>query len=144
MPCLSGAYNPDIGVILQVGIFPGGFLANVKQKPSQTIESAKGHILNGLVDTGADNTCISSTAAQSIKLSPVSKIEMQGATGSNQMNQYRIDLILQFGKQSQILSNFLAIEYSAHSNLHDVLIGRDIICIGVLTMDFSGHFSFSI
>ena len=144
MPCLSGQYNPDIGVILQVGIFPGGFLANVKQKPSQTIESAKGHILNGLVDTGADNTCISSTAAQSIKLSPVSKTAVHGATGSSQMNQYRIDFILEFGNQQIAMPNLIAIEYSAHSNHYDVLIGRDIICRGVLTMDFSGHFSFSI
>ncbi len=101
-------------------------------------------MLNGLVDTGADKTCISSKAAQYIQLSPVSKIAMQGATGSNQMNQYRIDLMLQFGKESLFLSNFLVIEHSASSDLFDVLIGRDIICKGVLTMDFSGHFSFSI
>ncbi len=145
MPCLSGAYNPARGVILQVGILPGGTLPNAKnQKPVQAANSFKVHMLNGMVDTGADKTCISSKAAQSIQISPVSKITVQGATGSNQMNQYRIDLLLQFGKQSLAMSNFLAVEYSSNSTLYDVLIGRDILCKGVLTMDFSGHFSFSI
>ncbi len=60
------------------------------------------------------------------------------------MNQYRIDLILKFGSQSLGVQNFLAIEYSSTSALFDVLIGRDIVCKGVLTMDFGGHFSFSI
>ncbi len=60
------------------------------------------------------------------------------------MNQYRIDLLLQFGKQSLAMSDFMAIEYSSNTTLFDVLIGRDIICQGVLVMDFSGHFSFSI
>ncbi len=120
-------------------------MANAKnQKPGQAISSAQGHMLNGLVDTGADKTCISSVAAQSIQLNPVGKISMQGATGRSHMNQYRIDLLLQFGKQSLFISNLLAIEHSSTSSLFDVLIGRDIVCLGVLTMDFGGHFSFSI
>ena len=31
------------------------------------------------------------------------------------MNQYRIDLLLQFGKESLFLSNFLVIEHAANS-----------------------------
>ena len=143
MPCLSGAYDPAHGVLLKVGIFPGGFLADIKQNPNQTIESTK-HMFHGLVDTGADNTCISSAAVQSIKLNPVGKTAVHGATGSSQMNQYRIDFMLEFGNQQITMPNLIAIEYSANSNVYDVLIGRDIICSGVLTMDFNGHFSFSI
>ena len=116
MSCLSGSYNSAKGILLQVGICPGGTLANAKNlKPGQSTDSLKGRMLNGLVDTGAEKTCISSTAAQSIQLSPVSKISMQGATGYNQMNQYRIDLVLQLDKVSVSLSNFLVIEHAANS-----------------------------
>ena len=79
-----------------------------------------------------------------MQLRPVGKVTMHGSTGSSQMNQYRIDFILEFGAQSLAMSDFIAIEYSSNSTFFDVLIGRDIICKGVLTMDFSGHFSFSI
>ena len=60
------------------------------------------------------------------------------------MNQYSIDLLLQFGGISMSIPNHVATEFSSDSLAYDVLIGRDIICRGVLTMDFSGHFSFSI
>ena len=35
-------------------------------------------------------------------------------------------------------------EFTSSSTAYDMLVGRDIICRGVFTMDFSGRFSFSV
>ena len=96
------------------------------------------------MDTGADCTCISSTLAQSLNLPPIGRIPVAGATGASAMNQYMIDLLLQFGQNSLLITDHTVTEFAAQSSVYDMLIGRDIICRGVLTMDFSGRFSFSI
>ena len=100
--------------------------------------------VSGLMDTGADRTCISRKLAQSLGLTPIGKIPVSGATGTSAMNQYMIDLLLQFGEQSILLSDHTATEFTTSSPIYEMLIGRDIICRGVFTMDFSGRFSFSI
>ena len=61
------------------------------------------------------------------------------------MNQYMIDLLLQFGQNSIAITEHMVAEFTSNSTTaYDMLVGRDIICQGVLTMDFSGRFSFSI
>ncbi len=60
------------------------------------------------------------------------------------MNQYMIDLLLQFGPKSLLIQSHTVTEFTRQSPVYDMLIGRDITCRGVFTMDFSGRFSFSI
>ena len=69
---------------------------------------------------------------------------MQGATGSTAVNTYYVDLFLRFGSQSLGVANLEVCEFDPGGAPFQVLIGRDIICQGVLTMDFSGRFTFSI
>ena len=139
MPCLSGQYDPAIGVLLEVGVLPGGSL-----DPQNESEIPSAPVVGALLDTGADNTCISSILARSMDIQAVGKIPVVGATGSAQMNRYIIDMILRFGPNNIIITNHLVTELKADSPNYKVLIGRDIICQGVLTMEFSGHFSFSV
>ena len=96
------------------------------------------------MDTGADRTCISLKLAQSMGLTPIGKIPVAGATGASAMNQYMIDLLLQFGEQSLVIADHTVTEFTTDSPVCEMLIGRDIICRGVFTMDFNGRFSFSI
>ena len=145
MPCLSGQYDPAVGVLLQVAVLPGGHLNQAMQSTSgEDPVNVKGAPVSGLMDTGADRTCISPNLAQSLNLPPIGKIPVSGATGASTMNQYMIDLLLQFGQHSLLISNHTVTEFTAQSPIYDMLIGRDIICQGVFTMDFSGRFSFSI
>ena len=50
MPAVSGDYDPDVGILLQVGILPGGTV--------QTAQGATSARTLGLVDTGASKTSI--------------------------------------------------------------------------------------
>ena len=97
------------------------------------------------MDTGATMTCLASDVAQAMQLRPVGKISVSSATGVAEMNQYIVDLLLQFGQRRIYISNHTVSEFTATTAKHyQMLIGRDIICGGVLTMDLGGRFSFSV
>ena len=147
MPCISGNYDTSVGVLLQVGLVPGGRVEEIHEHPS--IPSSAQAQLTGagaqaLVDTGASLTSISPGLAAHLALAPLGKIEIQGATGSIPVNTYFVDLILSFGAQSLVVGNLSVCEFDPGQAPFQVLIGRDIICRGVLTMDFAGRFTFSI
>ena len=136
MPCLSGQYNPSVGVLLRVAVLPGG---TTEQQPQ-----GEAPLFSGLLDTGADVTCISSKVAAMLELQPTGKIPVIGATGVAEANQYMVDLLLQFGTEHLIVQYHEVTGFESNSPAYDLLIGRDIICSGVLTVDFSGHFTFSV
>ena len=93
MPCISGQYDPEVGVLLQVAVLPGGRLNQAIQSNSeQSSIGVMGAPVSGLLDTGADHTCVSRRLAQSLNLRPSGKVPVSGATGASEMNQYMIDL----------------------------------------------------
>ena len=136
MPCLSGEYDPTVGILLQVAVLPGGTLEQQSE--------GKAPVFAGLVDTGADVTCISNKVADFLNLEPSGKLQIVGATGPGSVNQYLVDVLLQFGTQHIGIPDHRAATFGPGSPHYDVLIGRDIICQGVLTVDFAGRFTFSV
>ena len=147
MPCISGNYDTNVGVLLQVGLVPGGRVEEIHEHPRFSTNARvqlSGTGAQALVDTGASLTSISPGLAAHLALAPLGKIEIQGATGSIPVNTYFVDLILSFGAQSLIVGNLNVCEFDPGQAPFQVLIGRDIICRGVLTMDFGGRFTFSI
>ena len=134
MPCISGTFNADVGILLLVAILPSG--------TAKVAQGAQG--VHGLVDTGATRTCVSPQLANDIGLVPHGKSSMRGVTGTKSVNSYHVDFILGFGSSNVVVSNLVVSEFNIMGAPFDVLIGRDVICQGVLTMDHSGHFSFSI
>ena len=52
--------------------------------------------------------------------------------------------MLGFGTYSAVIENLEVCEINLGQTRFDMLIGRDVLCRGVLTMDFDGHFTFSI
>ena len=145
MPCISGQYDPEVGVLLQVAVLPGGHLNQAMRSNSEKSSiGVMGAPVSGLLDTGADHTCVSRRLAQSLDLRPSGKVPVSGATGVSEMNQYMIDLLLQFGQNSIAITEHMVTEFTSNSTAYDMLVGRDIICQGVFTMDFSGRFSFSV
>ena len=145
MPCLSGEYKPDTGVLLRVGIFPPG-AARVYSHSANAENTGAVHVsgVSALADTGASKTSISTKLATDMGLEPTARKAIQGATGTRKVNCHFVDLVLGFGSQSIVIGNLEVFEIDPVNAPFDVLVGRDILCRGVFTMDFAGRFTFSI
>lgn len=136
MPCLSGRYDHSIGPLINVGILPPGTLT-----PSGVTTSAS--LFPALLDTGASGTCISLSIASTLGLTAIGMRPMTSATHAVPMNVYLVDLAISFGAASLGLTGIQVMEFTPPGGSpFQVLIGRDIICRGVLTVSFDGHFSF--
>lgn len=58
---------------------------------------------------------------------------------------YLIDLVLSFDKSPLIRHGVLALEFAREQTApYQVLLGRDILCGGHLTLSFDGHLVFSL
>jgi hypothetical protein len=139
MPCLSGQYNPAIGLLINVGVLPPGTVtpAGVGNTPLTAYPA--------LVDTGASKTCISLTVVQAVGLKPIGLAPMISANQTSPSNQYLADLALVFGAGALFVQNIQVSEFTAAPNSpFQILVGRDIICRGALTLSFDGHFTFSL
>ena len=77
-------------------------------------------------------------------LQSAGRMAIQGATGEREVDCHFVDLVLGFGAQSIVIGNLEVFEIDPVNAPFDVLVGRDILCRGVFTMDFSGRFTFSI
>jgi hypothetical protein len=106
----------------------------------------------GLVDTGASVTCISKNVVQTVGLQPSGKTSMSGSTGASVVDQYSFVVGFLFGQQqtpSGAISGQLhghlvqGCEFTSHGFGFDVLIGRDILCKGTLSLSFDGHYVLS-
>jgi hypothetical protein len=151
MPCLAGNYNPAVGVLLQVAILPQSQLTTLRTQqqppPSQNLT-----MFAGLVDTGASVTCISRNVVQTIGLQPSGRTTMSGSTGQNTVDQYTFVVGLMFAAQQsptgavsgQLYAHLVqGCEFTSHGFGFDVLIGRDILCKGTLSLSFDGHYVLS-
>ena len=98
-----------------------------------------------LLDTGASVTCISPRIIQAVGLQPIGMRPMISATNSVPVNAYLVDLIVIFGGTGFIINATQVMEFSPGGNPpFEILVGRDIICRGTLSMSFDGHFSLSL
>jgi hypothetical protein len=151
MPCLAGNYNPAVGVLLQVAILPQPqfetlHISQQQQSPPNLTMFA------ALLDTGASITCISKNVVQTIGLQPSGKTSMSGSTGQSTVDQYTFVVGFMFAAQQSptgAISGQLAAhlvqgcEFMSHGFGFDVLIGRDILCKGILSISFDGHYALS-
>lgn len=139
MPSLSGRFDPGIGVLINVGVLPPGLITpTTTQPPPITTFPA-------LLDTGASVTCLSPSVAQTVGLRPMGMRPMVSATQTIPVPVYLVDLVLPFGTAGLLLPGIQVLAFSpAGGSPFQMLVGRDIICRGVLTLSFDGHFTFSI
>ena len=145
MPCLSGEYKPETGVLFRVGIFlPGAARATSGSANAENTDAVHVSGELALVDTGASKTSISTKLATDLGLQAIGRKRVQGVTGEKEVNRHTVDFVLGFGAQSIVIGNLEVYEIDPVNAPFDVLVGRDILCRGVFTMDFSGRFTFSI
>jgi Aspartyl protease len=139
MPALSGRFDPGIGPLINIGVLPPGLLtpATAQTTPITTFPA--------LLDTGASMTCISPHVAQTVGLRLMGLRSMVSATQTLSVPVYLVDLVLPFGAAGFILSGAQVVEFSPTAgSAFQMLVGRDIICRGILTLSFDGHFAFAI
>jgi predicted aspartyl protease len=139
MPSLSGRFEPAAGPILNVAVARPGSATGTSLTHSQLT------LFPALIDTGATFTCISASVAEAVKLRATGRREMNSATHSVTVNTYLADLIVPFGSTAFVISSITLAEFAAPPDAPmQILLGRDILCRGVLTFSFDGHFTFSI
>lgn len=153
MPSIAGKYNHKTGVLLQIAILlPENMTTFAEPMASSTDLSGGVKMFMALLDTGASVTCISKNVIDEVQLDPVGKTRMSGATGVTDVDQYNfcVGFISDAVQQpSGIMSGALQLhwvegcEFSNHGFGFDVLLGRDILCRGVFSISFDGHFVLS-
>lgn len=140
MPSISGKFDKQKGIIIQIGVAAAGsFGHSTNGRKPVAIQQ-----IPALVDTGATNTCLSPAVINELGISAVGKIPIQGVGGVHPTNIYRVDLMLIYGPQQMVRPNIQITEFKAgiHSPFQ-ALLGLDVLGDGVLTMSFDGHFSLS-
>jgi hypothetical protein len=79
MPCIWGKHNQS-QVFLNVAVFDAGIVERVST--SQLGNDFKMHVFKALIDTGAQATCITSSAAEKVGLIPVGKVPIRRSVGN--------------------------------------------------------------
>jgi len=148
MPSFTGSYNPSVGPLTQVCIVPYSDSANV---PRKFVEESL-YFFAALIDTGASTTCLSQKVVDTLKMEPVGQAPMMGATGQKTVNQYAFQVGFVHGQQQMSDGTFnghmatvptQGMQFDAGGSAFEVLLGRDVLCQGLFTMSFDGHWCFS-
>ncbi len=101
-------------------------------------------VYRGLIDTGANTTCITKRAAHSIGLRPRGKRRVGSVRDIDYHNQYRFELGAFYDADGvrgyYMFDEVYGVEFRDNDDF-DVLIGMDIIMRGDLTMGRNGRFT---
>jgi len=139
MPSLSGQFNPNAGVLLNIVVLPPNVYGPGSTIPSSFLS------FPALIDTGASMTCISRQVVQAVGLQSIGMTQMLSATQTIPVHRYLVDLLLPFGNAGLLQQGIHVMEFQvAGTHPFQILLGRDILCRGVFTMSFDGHFTFSL
>ena len=146
MPCLSLNYQPAVGPLIQLAIVAPGV-----QLQQQGVGSAPINLTHyvALIDTGASCTSISAKVISDLSLTPIGKQPVGGIHGHQPTNVYQFQVAILF-PQGQLASGVMNAQISVHAvtgaefvppspGVFDVLLGRDVICRGSLSLSFDGH-----
>jgi hypothetical protein len=152
MPCQSFGFNPSVGPIIQVAVWPPNYRPSpAAATPASPVSTT---LYAALIDTGASCTCISSKIVQALGLQPTGKQQVGHAQGSTAVNTYQFQIAFIFPQtqipsgavQAQVIGMMLVgTEFVPPSGTaFDVLLGRDVICRGTFSISFDGHGMFCI
>ena len=161
MPSLSASFNPTIGPVLSLFITPPAVLHPQATQAMRTGSHSPiaVHGANALIDTGASITSVTAQLAQSANLPLIGKRSFGTAGGVVAANIYLADIGIPFGAlpagvagqtvTAQVASvatlpNVTVMEFHCPSPHFNMLLGRDILCQGLLTLGFDGRYTFSI
>jgi len=150
MPCIWGKHDQSQAFV-NVAIFDAGVVERISA--SKLGNDFQMHVFRALIDTGAQSTCITSSAAAKVGLVPVGKVPIQGVSGLQYHNNYLFKVGFAFGtvdesktvqtaKVHVFAKPIEGAELNFSNSKFDVLLGMDVICMGSLKIDGDGSFSF--
>ncbi len=131
----SGEWDEQVGPLIEVGLFAGGF------PEARDIPRFK-----ALLDTGAETSCVSRTAAAilNIRDRPVSTRTVSSPSGRADLDVYEVSLVFFITPSALQVLEMEMIEAKSDSDDWDVLIGRDVLKNAIFMMDFAGHFAIAV
>lgn len=152
MPDIAGSHNGS-QVIVPVVLLPVDSFQS-RQNPQWLSKPAGMQVLNALIDTGAQGTCITQNAASKRGLEPSGILPIQGIGGPKLHSVYIFKvgfLDLQETELGLQTPNFYIVEreitgaeFDCGVNANfDVLLGMDILSIVTLTISNTGKFRFT-
>lgn len=151
MRVIDGSHN-NSQVFIEVAVLPVQSFDDLND-PQRLAKPSQVHLCTALVDTGAQITCITQSAAMKIGLVPVGTLLIQGVGGLAPHNYY----IFKIGF-NRIVENEVGLSPDVHlidkviegaelvfgpNAPFDVLLGMDVISTGTLTISNSGRYRFS-
>lgn len=136
MSSLSGKFDKKVGVCIEVTVAP----ANMMREGTDNW-----NMYRALLDTGSLKSSISDGVAKDLNLTNRGGFNVHSANGMRERPAYSVDLAIQFESKPAVVRRLEVLEFTPGPDSDfEVLIGRDILCQGVFTMSFDGHFTFSI
>lgn len=142
MPCIQTKISPNNQAMLEVLIFPGG-----KWTPSTEATNDLNQLppksfvrCHALIDTGANQSCISKLASEYIGLTPTETASVQGVHGSQETKIYSVDLVLPDILWFQENISLCEVNYPKE-NPFQAIIGMDIISLGTLHFNYRSALS---
>ena len=131
MSCISRNYNPKVGPLIDVCV-------SDNYRPV----SEPFRIYQGLIDTGANGTCISINIIKDLKLKEEGRALMLSATEKRECRTFRTILFFPFHLlEKDFLFPVLSLEGNFEAKPYDILIGTDIISKGFFCIG-SNNFTF--
>lgn len=119
---------------------------NQHMPPSPNLNPNTSYPCNAIWDTGATNTAITKKIAQSLQLIPVTKTNVLGVHGHQDVNVYLVGMILpnNVGIRTLRVTECESLSHPDDPDPCDVLIGMDIISMGDLAItNVAGQTMFS-
>ncbi len=139
MPCIKFSFDPKVGPVLKLGFTPPGAIGDAAARQGTGAGQVTG--AQALVDTGASVTCVTEEVARHANLPLIGKMPSAGVHGVREMNVYMADIILPFGDptragdfSAQVTASRQVMEFQTNSSHYQALLGRDILCSGLLEM----------
>jgi predicted aspartyl protease len=139
MSCLTGQFDPKIGVGLQVIMVPPERYTPGADVPPSAVPRL------ALIDTGTTTTIIAPQVVQELGLQPTGKMRaLVGTMQSGPVHTYCVTLVLPMNGDAGVFPALEVLEAPLDDGPIQVLLGLDILCRGVFTMSCDGHFTFSL
>lgn len=146
MPCISIPYHPNLGPLIQVAVLPASTGTDGSALPSDY----QPKFYMALADTGASNTCVSSKVVTDLGLPPMGKRPVAGVHGSIPVNSYQFNIGIYFTQRAEasgsvsgqmFVTPVFGTEFVNADTAFDVLLGRDVLCRGMMSLSFDGRFT---
>jgi hypothetical protein len=139
MACLTGQFDPKMGVGIEVIVAPPAHSTPGADMPPLAVPRL------ALIDTGTTTTIIAPQVVQELGLQPTGKMRaLVGTMQSGPVQTYCVTLILPMHGDAGVFPALEVLEAPLDDGSIQVLLGLDILCRGVFTMSCDGHFTFSL